>query len=144
MSDVFERIKAAKARGDLTAIAEHIPYLRLLGIGFEETGEELRATMHFSEAVIGNPRVPALHGGAIGSLLESAAVFEVLWRVDLDALPKTINITVDYQRSAKLVDTYCTAVITKQGRRVINVQASAWQDDRNRPVAVAQVHLLVK
>jgi acyl-coenzyme A thioesterase PaaI-like protein len=35
------------------------------------------------------------------------------------------------------------AKVTKQGRRMVNVFAQAWQDDRAKPVATASAHFLV-
>jgi acyl-coenzyme A thioesterase PaaI-like protein len=35
------------------------------------------------------------------------------------------------------------AKVTKQGRRMVNVFAEAWQDDRAKPVATASAHFLV-
>jgi acyl-coenzyme A thioesterase PaaI-like protein len=45
--------------------------------------------------------------------------------------------------AGKPVDTHAAAVITKRGRRVINVRAEAWQEDRARPIATAFSHFLV-
>jgi acyl-coenzyme A thioesterase PaaI-like protein len=101
------------------------------------------ATMRFSERIIGNPAIPALHGGTLGALLESTAIFELLWQSATVVLPKTINVTVEYLRSAAPVDTFCRALVTRHGRRVANVRAEAWQEDRNRPVATASAHFLV-
>jgi acyl-CoA thioesterase FadM len=52
-------------------------------------------------------------------------------------VPKIVNITVDYLRSARPVDVIACAKVTKQGRRMVNVYAEAWQDDRSKPVASA-------
>jgi acyl-coenzyme A thioesterase PaaI-like protein len=35
-------------------------------------------------------------------------------------------------------------VFTKQGRRIVNVGVEAWQEDRSRPIARAQVIFLVE
>ena len=59
-------------------------------------------------------------------------------------VPKTINITVDYLRSARVIDTHARATITKHGRRVANVQVRAWQADESKPVAAAHAHFLLK
>jgi acyl-coenzyme A thioesterase PaaI-like protein len=34
--------------------------------------------------------------------------------------------------------------VTKHGRRVCNVRAEAWQEDRARPIATLHGHFLVK
>ena len=61
----------------------------------------------------------------------------------IPSVPKIITITVDYLRSGRPVDTLARAVLTKQGRRVVNVAVEAWQDDRSRPIASANAHFLV-
>jgi len=59
-------------------------------------------------------------------------------------VPKIVNITVDYLRSARPVDVIARATVTKQGRRMVNVFVDAWQDDRSKPVATANAHFLIK
>jgi uncharacterized protein (TIGR00369 family) len=101
-------------------------------------------TMRGQKSLIGNPVLPALHGGTVGALLESAAIFKLIWEIKSIAVPKTINITVDYLRSARVEDTHARCVITKHGRRVANVQVRAWQQDESRPIAAAHAHFLLK
>nr|WP_276600356.1 MULTISPECIES: PaaI family thioesterase [unclassified Nannocystis] len=99
--------------------------------------------MRFAEHLIGNPVLPALHGGALCALLESTAIFQLLWESELSATPRTIGLTVEYLRSGRPVDTFARGMPTRQGRRVTNVRVEAWQDDRSRPIAVASAHFLV-
>ena len=66
---------------------------------------ELITTMRYGDHLIGNPALPALHGGTLGALLESAAIFELLWRAETIVLPKTITLTVDYLRSGGAAST---------------------------------------
>jgi acyl-coenzyme A thioesterase PaaI-like protein len=89
--------------------------------------------------------ISALHGGTVGALLESAAILKLLWEGSAGAVPKTINITLDYLRSARATeDTFARAIITKHGRRVANVQVRAWQRDEAKPIAAAHAHFLLK
>jgi acyl-coenzyme A thioesterase PaaI-like protein len=106
-------------------------------------GDELITTMKFDHSLIGNPSLPALHGGTLGALLESSAIFELLWRAETVVLPKTITLTVDYLRSGQPVDTHARSIVTRHGRRVANVRVEAWQADRNTPVATAHAIFLV-
>lgn len=128
----FERVLAA------------IPYARLLGLSVDVVDGDPITTMRASQSLIGNPILPAIHGGTVGALLESAAIFKLIWEIRSIAVPKTINITVDYLRSARVVDTHARATITKHGRRVANVQVRAWQADEAKPVAAAHAHFLLK
>lgn len=140
---LVERLTAAKHAGDYQGLFEAIPYARFLGLEAELVEQELVTTMRFAPHLIGNPSLPALHGGTLGALLESAAIFELLWRAESIVLPKTITFTVDYLRSAAAADTHARGHITRQGRRVTNVRIEAWQEDRNKPVATANAIFLV-
>jgi uncharacterized protein (TIGR00369 family) len=140
---LIERLTAAKQAQDYAGLIEIIPYAKFLGLGAEMQGDELITTMRYGEHLIGNPALPALHGGTLGALLESAAIYELLWRAETIVLPKTITITVDYLRSAGAADTHACGVITRQGRRVSNVRMEAWQGDRAKPVASAHAIFLV-
>jgi uncharacterized protein (TIGR00369 family) len=140
---LVERIAAAKAAGDLGSLVEVIPYAKWLGLSGRVVGDELIVSMAFGPHLVGNPALPALHGGTLGALLESAAIFQLLWKSESVVLPKTITITVDYLRSAATVETHARGVITRHGRRVANVSVEAWQDDRDKPVATAHAHFLV-
>ena len=115
---LIERLEAAKRSGDFQALFDIVPYSRFLGLSGRMEGEELITTMKFSHDLIGNPALPALHGGTLGALLESSAIFELLWRAETIVLPKTITVTVDYLRSGAPVDTHARSVVTRHGRRV--------------------------
>jgi uncharacterized protein (TIGR00369 family) len=140
---LIERMTAAKASQDFQGLIDLVPYARFLGLTAALHGDELITTMRYGEHLIGNPRLPALHGGTLGALLESAAIYELLWRSETVVLPKTITLTVDYLRSGAPVDTHARGVVTRQGRRVTNVRMEAWQADRSAPVATAHAIFLV-
>ncbi len=144
MSAFFETLRAARASGDPRAVIDAVPYAAFLGFTVEAVAGELCGKLVYSDALIGNPMLPALHGGTIGALLESTAIFQICWEVELVRLPKTVTLTVDYLRSGRPMDTYAKGRITRQGRRVINVHVEAWQEDRARPIAVALGHFLIE
>jgi acyl-coenzyme A thioesterase PaaI-like protein len=138
-----DALRAARAARDPDALCRLIPYGVRIGVGAELRGDDLVGILRFSPDVIGNPVLPALHGGAIGSFLEWAAIFQLLWDGEVTVLPRTINLTIDFLRSGRPVDTYARAIVTKQGRRVANVRVEAWQEDPARPIAVGHGHFLV-
>jgi uncharacterized protein (TIGR00369 family) len=140
---LIDRMAAAKASNDYQGLIELVPYARFLGLTAALHGDELITTMRYGDHLIGNTFLPALHGGTLGALLESAAIFELLYRAETAVLPKTITLTVDYLRSGKAVDTCARGIVTRQGRRVTNVRMEAWQADRNTPVATAHAVFLV-
>ena len=51
------------------------------------------------------------------------------------AIPKPINFSIDYLRSAGPRETRGRAEIVKPGRRIANVRVIAYQDDPAKPVA---------
>lgn len=140
---IIDLLRAAKATGDYRPLMDAIPYAVWLGITSVDVDGEYLGKLTYKDELIGNPALPALHGGTLGALLESTAVFALLRARETVTVPKTITITVDYLRSAKPADTYAHATITRQGRRVVTVAVRAWQDDRERPVATANLHFLV-
>lgn len=140
---VVEAIEQARASGDFNAFVQAVPYARFLGITVEARDGRLYGRMKFSEHLVGNPTLPALHGGTLAAALECAAQFELIWRAETVVLPKTVTLTVDYLRSAKAKDTFVRASIVRQGKRVTTVHAHAWQDDEAQPVAWATVHALI-
>ena len=142
-SELAEVLTRARQSGDPDGLVQWVPYARFIGVHAQLIDGELIATMSYRDQLIGNPALPALHGGTVGSLLESAAVFELLWSRETVLLPRIINITVDYLRSGKPVATHARGVVTRSGRRIANVRAEAWQDDRARPIATAQAHFLL-
>ncbi len=142
-SKLVERIAAFKRTGDCRGMTDAIPYAQFLGISVDCSDGEVVGRLPYADHLIGNPALPALHGGTIGALLESTAIFKLLWEAETVVLPKTINLTVDYLRSGKPVDTYAKGIITKHGRRVVNVRAEAWQHEPDRPIAIAHAHFLI-
>ena len=120
------------------------PYAELLGLSTCREGDALLWVMPFREEVVGRPGF--LHGGAIAGLLEFAAfgaLYEALG-TDEGITPKPINVSVDFMRGGTGTETYASAVVTRLGRRVANVEARAWQEDRSKPIAAARMNLLLK
>ncbi len=138
-----DAVVAVRETGDFTPLQEAIPYARFMGITAELVDGDVISRMRYSDHLVGNASVPALHGGTLGALLESAAIFKLLWHGETTAVPKTINITVEYLRGARPRDVLARAEFTRRGRRVANVRVFAWQDDPDEPVALATAHFLL-
>lgn len=140
---VADDVARARETGDWGALVASIPYARFLGVTLEERDGGLVGRMRFSPHLVGNPTLPALHGGTLGALLELASQFELMYRAQTLLLPKTISLTIDYLRSGAARDTFVRAKAVRHGRRVATVHAWAWQDDEAQPVAQATVKQLV-
>jgi uncharacterized protein (TIGR00369 family) len=117
-----------------------IPYARFLNVGIERVDGGLECVLPFRDEIIGNARLPAVHGGVIGAFLELTALLRLIddqgtQRVPNQRVPKPITFSIDYLRSAGPHPTRARAEIFKLGRRIATVHVVAWQDDRSRPVA---------
>ena len=110
---------------DLDAILARIPYARFLGVRVELHGDEMTAVLPFSQHIIGNPTLPALHGGVIGAFMEMTAVLQLSIAQAQPRQPRPVDINIDYLRSGRPEDTYARALIKKAGRRIANVQVEA-------------------
>lgn len=120
------------------------PYAEFLGVRTERTADEERLfVMPFGERVTGRPGY--LHGGAIAGLLEFAA-FGALYEALGEERPrlKPVNVAVQYMRGGINHDTFAAARVTRLGRRVANIEVHAWQLDRTRPIAAAQMNVLIR
>lgn len=155
-----ESVQVIKERRDkaLARLLGMVPYARTLGMDFDRHGDELTAILRYGEHLIGNPLLPALHGGATASFLEMTAMIELSWTwlwdeteagrladdsSELPRLPKTIDFTVDYLRSGLPRDAFARARVNRLGRRYASVHVEAWQDHRDRLFAAATVHFLM-
>ncbi len=158
-----EPIQVVKQRRDamLRALVEGVPYVAFLGIRFDRRGDELTGVLGYDDKLIGNPALPALHGGATAAFLEVTAIVTLSWamlwddveagRIDavsitpatLPRLPKTIDLSVDYLRTGLPRDAYARARLNRSGRRYASVHVEAWQDNRDRLFAQGTGHFLM-
>ena len=145
----------------LSQLIDSIPYISFLGVGFDRRGDEITATLPFKEELIGNPSLPALHGGSIAAFLEISAIIGLSWTqiwhqiedpglgassaddAGKFTLPKTIDFSVDYLRSGLPRDSYARAKVNRAGRRYASVHVEAWQDNRDRLFAQGTGHFLM-
>ncbi len=140
---ILEQLREEGRAQDMQAVLEHIPYAQFLGIHVERKGNEITTILPFQESLVGNTNLPAIHGGVIGALLELTSVIQLLYDTSCERFPKTVDISVDYLRSGRPVETYGRAIVTRQGRRVANVRAEIWQEEKSRPVAASHGHFLL-
>lgn len=153
-----EPVQVIKQRRDaaLQQLISDVPYIQFLGIQFDRRGDELTAVLPFKDELIGNPMLPAIHGGVTAAFLEITAIIELSWAMIWDdmeddehhvpskiKLPKTIDFTVDYLRSGLPRDAYARARVNRSGRRYASVHVEAWQDNRSKLFAQATGHFLM-
>ncbi|MET0245533.1 MAG: PaaI family thioesterase [Sphingomonas sp.] len=119
------------------------PYADALGITMASVDGMPVLTLPFADTVIGRPGF--LHGGAIGGLLEVAAIAALHQALEAEGggRIKPVNVTVDYMRGGREKATHARGTVTRLGNRVANVEATAWQDDPARPIAAARMNYLI-
>lgn len=128
---------------DLIRQLDLIPYAKTLGVTVNMEGSEPLFVLPFKQENIGNPILPALHGGVIGGFMELTAIAQLRIITPDFKLAKPIGINVDYLRRGKPEDVFAVAEITKQGERVSNVRVTAWQEDRGNPIATLHGHFMM-
>lgn len=121
------------------------PYVEFLDIRQQaqiDAGPVFR--LPFKRELIGNPVLPALHGGVLAGFGETAMILHLTnTNPAIQGVPRGIDFAIAYMRSAKPVDTFVQGTTVRQGNRVALVQVSIWQDDPQRPVAQARGHCLM-
>lgn len=122
------------------------PYARALGMQIKghEDGVPI-ITMPFGDNVIGRPGY--LHGGAMAGLLEIAAMASLYAALDQRGQKysvKQVNVTVDFMRGGANHMSYAIGKVNRLGRKLANVEAAIWQEDRNRIICAAQMHYLIR
>ncbi len=135
MSDRSDDVKAMLAR---------IPYANFLGVTVELAGDEMTAILPFGTHIIGNPVLPAIHGGVLGAFMEITALAQLRVSEGPARQPRVIDVSIEYLRSGRPLTTYARAEIKKVGRRIANVHVEAWQDQRSAPIAALRGHFLVQ
>ena len=126
MSTLAELLAAARTSGDVGPLVQAVPFARFLGISVAcDSAGGLVGKMSYAPHLVGNAFIPALHGGTVGALLESTALFGLLWETGAERAPRIVSITVEFLRTPRTVDTFARAEITRQGRRVATVRTTA-------------------
>lgn len=118
---------------------EAIPFSAALSMRFEklETGLA-EISMPYSEALIGDPDSGVIHGGVVSALMDTCGGAAVISALPEGGATATIDLRIDYMRTAtpgqRLTARAECHHLTKS---VAFVRASAWDEDRENPVATA-------
>ncbi|AFU97550.1 PaaI family thioesterase [Simiduia agarivorans] len=142
-SPFAETVIRARDTGDSRLITQAIPYARMLGLTPAPADSGADFLVPAKRSNVGNPTLPALHGGAIGGFMELSAGVHLLMHMDTLKYPKIVDFSIDYVRAGKLLDTWISCEIVRQGRRLVNMGMVAWQADPEQPIAKARAHFLL-
>lgn len=121
-----------------------LPYLEYLGMRRARDQGGARVFMlPFAQKLIGNPLLPALHGGVIAGFAQSAAMLHLIEALPEPKLPKAIDFSIDYLRSGRPQDTWARCDIVRVGSRIALVQIWCWQESPEQPIALTRGHFLL-
>ena len=141
MSESFkEQVQLAHERGEYAPLLSLIPYASLIGVECSRVGDELLFRLPANKDNIGNPLLPAIHGGVIAGFMELSAALHLLVATGSSGVPKIIDFSLDYLRAGQFRDTWARCQVCRQGRRVANVAITAWQSTEAEPIATARAH----
>lgn len=144
MSNFEQLIQAAHEKGDYQDVLKAIPYAQLIGMDFQRFGNDVMFRLPDNPDNIGNPILPAVHGGVLGGFMEMSAALHLMMMLDTAAMPKIVDFSLDYLRAVKGGrDTFAECQVIRQGSRVANVIINAWQTKREEAVATARAHFLL-
>lgn len=142
--DVKGMIQKASETNDYSHILVHVPYAKYIGMEVERFGYELVFRLPANDNNIGNPVLPAIHGGVIAGFMEMSAIVQLMVFMHTEKVPKIVDFSIDYLRAGYHKDTFVECQITRQGRRVANVNISCWQSSRKQLIATARAHFLIE
>lgn len=138
-----ELMHKARTQNQFQELIDTIPYARTIGLSCLKLGDELIFKLEGKRTNIGNPLMPAIHGGVLGGFMELSAAFHIALTSEISQLPKIVDFSIDYLRSAHVVDTYAKCEVIRQGRRVVNVNIKTWQTSPENPITTARAHFLL-
>jgi uncharacterized protein (TIGR00369 family) len=135
-----EPISEAQERR-LRAAFEKIPFAHLLGI---ELGELKRgqATMYLEMRDELRRNNGVAHGGAIASLVDTAAAFAILTLLEPDETTTTIDLTIHYLRPVIKGRATAHARVLRAGRRIIVISIEVL--DEGKAVAATALTSFIK
>ena len=121
-----------------------IPYVDYLGI-LRAAGdtEPPLFRLPYQDKLIGNPELPALHGGVIAGFAETAATLHLIRTLRGAKCPKSIDFSIDYLRSGRPVESFASCEVVRVGSRVALVQVRCWQSGPDNPIIAARGHFLL-
>ena len=118
---------------------DEIPFNAHLGMRIEELSRDFaRLVVPFKPEYVGDSLRPALHGGVISTLLDTAGGIAAFTTVRPGDRLSTVDLRVDYLRPAKLHDVIAEARVIRSGNRVAVSDIVAYQDDPSAYIATGK------
>ena len=122
---------------------QHIPYVEYLGLRVAPDPLQPTFRLPFQQRMIGNPHLPALHGGVVAGFAETSAILHLMQTLQGAKQPKGIDFSIDYLRSGRPEECFARCEVVRLGGRVALVTVRVWQRSPELPIAVARGHFLL-
>jgi len=120
----------------LHATFETVPYAKLLGMGLGELGRG-EASVHLDVRHDLKQNRGVVHGGAIASLLDTAAAFAAVTILEPGERVTTTDLTIHYLRPVGAGRLTARAKIIRSGRRISVLSAEVF--DSNKTIVATAV-----
>lgn len=120
-----------------------IPYVQFLGIRVAPNDRCPLFRLPFDPRLIGNPHLPALHGGVVAAFSETAATLHLIQTLKGAKFPKSIDFSIDYLRSGRPEESFADCEVVRVGSRVALVQVRCWQKSPDYPITVSRAQFLL-
>ena len=116
---------------------ELIPFNRHLGMVLEDLRPgRVQIRIPFQDHFIGNPEMPALHGGVISALLDTAGGASVWSQAGVGDRVSTVDLRVDYLRPGRSEDIIGVGEVVRIGNRVgVSSLRAFHPDSEDKPIA---------
>ena len=86
----------------------------------------------------GDPDRPALHGGVVSTLADTAGGLAVFTQIGRERIASTLDLRVDYLRPGAIdLDIYARSTVVRAGNRVAATHTIIYQDNIDKPIATA-------
>jgi uncharacterized protein (TIGR00369 family) len=116
----------------LHLMEDQIPFNRYLGMRGESV-EKGRCVLRLPvrPEFVGDPRRPALHGGVLSSLIDTAGGLAAWSDLSPGETVSTVDLRVDYLEPAGVHgDLRAEAELVRRGNRVCHVRIMLWQQEK--------------
>lgn len=131
------------AKKNIDELVKAIPYAKTIGVQCIRLGDHCLFKLPQNDDNIGNPTLPAIHGGVLAGFMETAAVLHVMLAIELQHIPKIVDFSIDYLSPGRHRDSFAQCEIVRQGKKIVNVMITAWQRTQDKPIATARAHFLL-
>ena len=117
------------------------PHGEALGLTVVEQGAgRAIVTVPYSEQLVGDPETGVIHGGVLTTMLDNASGMSIrsAEEMDEDNAIATLDLRIDYMRTATpFLPITAEAECYKRTRNIAFVRGTAYQSDKNDPVATS-------